>query len=590
MSSDDSGTGRLEPGWLNRPLPGEQASGASDPYRDATGNGPAGPATAKAAPVPSEGSAAPVGRNGGAPSASDRVALELALTRHFWTTGDLRYKLHSDQREVADAILGSTYSRYVLEIARRWGKTWLLVTLSVMTCLRKPGSRVAYGAPTAKALAEFILPTLYKVTEDAPDRMGGAYNAARGHWELPNGSHIHLFGCEDRRKADRGRGPEAVLAVVDEAGYVPIIRYVVRDVLRPQTLHTGGRLLLGSTPAAEPDHDFTAMAERAESRGNYARRTLFDNPRLTPARIAQYIAEDAADEGQTPDEYRASDTFQREYMALRVVNSMLVAVPEWESQRSTLLAGRPRPSHFDGFVSLDFGGADPHFALFGYWDFARAKLYIEDEVFLHDGENTAELAEAIKVKERLLWGTNLWEGTLRAAQEKYQPLVEAMPDWLGQALDREAPTQPFLRYSDTDTQLVRDLWTLHGMLFVPTQKTDKQLHVNALRVAVRQGEIEVHPRCVHLDRHLRGTTWKDHRRRDFVRRNGEHGDGVDALCYLHRNVDKQRNPYPTAPLYGDELPAFGFSRSLPPGTTYDLSKLLLPDTPLVKRLQARRRR
>ncbi len=580
MSTDDAG-------WLNRPAP---VTSASNPQQESPGNGPSGPASAKAAPDPTRGSPTPFGRDSGPLSALERAALERAMVARFWATGDLRYKLHSDQRVVADAILESTYSRYVLEIARRWGKTWLLVVLSAMACLRQRGARVAYGAPTGKHLAEFILPTLEKVTADAPPEHASRYNAARGHWEFSNGSYIHLFGCDDRKKADRGRGPESVLAVVDEAGFVPIIRYVVRDVLRPQTMHTGGRLLLGSTPAAEPDHDFTAMAERAESRGNYARRTLYDNPRLTPARIEKYIAEDAADEGQTPDEYRASDTFQREYLALRVVNSMLVAVPEWESQRAHLLVDRRRPEHFDAMVSLDFGGADPHFAVFGYWDFTRARLYIEDEVFLHAGENTAELADAVKQKERALWGTNLWEGTVRAAREKYQPLVDAMPDWLGQALDREAPTQPFLRYSDTDTQLVRDLWTLHGMVFVPTQKTDKQLHVNALRVAIRQGEIEVNPRCKHLDRHLRGTTWKDHRRRDFVRRNGEHGDGVDALCYLHRNIDKQRNPYPAFPLYGDELPVFGYSRGVPLGTTYDLSTLLLPNTPLVKRLQARRRK
>lgn len=558
------------------------------------GNEPSGPASASDASAPPRGSldpSAPSGEATSVPSPDERAALERAMVAHFWASGDLRYKLHSDQRAVAEAILSSTYSRYVLEIARRWGKTWLLVVLSVMACLRKRGSRVAYGAPTAKALREFILPTFEKVTADAPDGLGGRFNSSLNHWEFPNGSLVHLFGCEDRRKADRGRGPEAVLAVVDEAGFVPCIRYVVRDVLRPQTMHTGGRLLLGSTPSPEPDHDFTAMAERAESRGNYARRTIFDNPRLTPARIARYIHEDALDEGLAPEAYRASDTFQREYMALRVVNSMLVAVPEWEPKRDILRCVRERPEYFDALVSLDFGGADPHFALFGYYDFQRAKLYIEDEVFLHDGENTHELAEALKSKERQLWGTNLWEGTLRAAQERYKPLVDAMPDWLGQALDKEAPTQPFLRYADTDVQLVRDLWTLHGMVYVTTQKTDKALHVNALRVAIRQDEVEAHPRCVHLDRHLRGTVWKDHRRRDFVRRNGEHGDGVDALCYMHRNVDKQRNPYPDRPrLHGDETP-YGFSRNrIPLGTTYDLSDFLLPKTPLVKRLQAKRRR
>jgi hypothetical protein len=517
-------------------------------------------------------------------------ALEAALVAHFWATGDLVYKLHSDQRAVWAEIESSTYARFILEIARRWGKTWLLVVVSVMTCLRKPNARVAYGAPTAKHLAEFILPTLRKVTDDAPGDMGGMFNSSRGHWEFPNGSHIHLFGCEDKVKANRGRGPEADLAVLDEAGFIPIVRYVVKDVLRPQTLHTGARILMGSTPAEEPDHEFTLMAEKAEARGNYARRTVYDNPRLTDARVAQYIAEDAADEALTPEEYVETDTFLREYMAQRVVNQMLVAVPEWETQRARLLVERPRPEFFDGLVSLDFGGADPHCAAFGHYDFARAKVYVEDEVFLHDGENTAELAEAVKAKERALWGVDRWEGTLRAAQEAYAPLVAALPDWLGQALNRDAPKQPFMRYADTDVQLIRDLWTLHGIVFAPTAKSEKALHVNALRVAIRAGDIEIHPRCVNLDRHLRGTIWRDHRRKDFVRRNGEHGDGVDALCYLFRNVDRQRNPTPRPAFYGDEAPAFGFSRGSPPPTSPDIVRSLLPNSALARKLQARRRR
>jgi hypothetical protein len=125
-------------------------------------------------------------------------ALEAALVAHFWATGDLVYKLHSDQRAVWAEIESSTYARFILEIARRWGKTWLLVVVSVMTCLRKPNARVAYGAPTAKHLAEFILPTLRKVTDDAPGDMGGMFNSSRGHWEFPNGSHIHLFGAKTR--------------------------------------------------------------------------------------------------------------------------------------------------------------------------------------------------------------------------------------------------------------------------------------------------------------------------------------------------------------------------------------------------------
>ena len=57
------------------------------------------------------------------------------------------------------------------------------------------------------------------------------------------------------------------------------------------------------------------MAEVAEANGNYSRATLYDNPLLTPEEIERVIQEDARDEGMTVEEYKASATFRREYLA-----------------------------------------------------------------------------------------------------------------------------------------------------------------------------------------------------------------------------------------------------------------------------------
>ncbi len=482
----------------------------------------------------------------------ETAQLQAGLAAEAWRRGTLTYLLHEDQRRVRAQLEASSATRFVLEIARRWGKTWLLVCLALECCLRKPGVRVVYGAPTLKDLAEFVLPTLEAISAHAPVELRGEYRGATGHWAMPNGSYIHLFGCDDKRKANRGRGPGAELVILDEAGFIPILRYVLRGVLRPQTLHSGARMLIASTPSEEPDHDFTAIAERAEARGNYARRTIHDNPRLTEARIEAFVAEDAADEGLPVEEYVETDTFRREYLAERVVDAQLVVVPEWAELRDSLRVVRPRPAFFDGYTSLDFGGADPHFGLLGYFDFPRACLYVEREVYLHNGETTADLAGALKEAERQAWGTSLWQGTLRASREGSARLLAALPPEAREFFDRAAPQQPFARFADNDLQLIRDLARLHGFLAIPTEKTDKRLHVNAVRIALRERRIEVHPECVHLDRHLRSTLWKDAKRRDFARRNGEHGDGVDALVYLHRNVDTQRNPFPDAE-YGPDV-------------------------------------
>lgn len=474
----------------------------------------------------------------------ERQALRLEARAELWRRGILRWLLHASQREVYDAIKACPDHRFVLEISRQWGKTWLFACLACEKAQERPGCRVVYGAPTLKHLQEFIIPTFSALANHAPRDARPEFRESKGRWEFPNGSYIHLFGADDKASADRGRGPKADLVIFDEAGFTPVLGYVLDDIFKAQTLHSGGKTLLGSTPAEEPDHPFTEIAVIAESNGNYARRTIYDNPLLTPERIREFIEQGAKDKGLAPEEYVETDTFRREYLAERVINKLLIVVPEWEKRRGELLVPIERPQYFNGQVTLDFGGYDPHAAHFGYWHFARAEFVVEDELLLRNGENTEQLAHAIQEKERELWGVNKWDGTLRGARtEPTQQLIDCLPPWLQEIVNRaESHEQPHTRWCDNDIQLARDLYQLHQLAFIPTAKDNLELQVNNLRVAIQSKQFRVHPRCVHTDRHLKTTTWKDHKRRDFARRGGEHGDLVATSIYELRNVDK-RNPH-----------------------------------------------
>jgi hypothetical protein len=89
------------------------------------------------------------------------------------------------------------------------------------------------------------------------------------------------------------------------------------------------------------------------------------------------------------------------------------------------------------------------------------------------------------------------------------------------------------------------LYALHGLLFYPTQKDNKDMQVNALRMAMAERRVIIHPRCKTLINHLKYATW-DKSRKTFTRStDGAHYDAVDALIYLLRNIDKNRNPYPS---------------------------------------------
>ena len=471
-------------------------------------------------------------------STAHDTQLRSTLLAELWRRGELaQVLLDSNQLTAYEALKASGASRYVLEWARRNGKTWLLNIIAIEECLSGPNRRVVYGAPTIKALEEFINPTFEAVLRTCPEHMRATYDRASGHWTFPhNNSYVHLFGCDDKRRADRGRGPSAHKAIVDEAGFIPLLHYVIHDVIRPQLLTTGGGLIIGSSPSPEADHDFTHICEHAEANGHLSNTTIYDNPRLRPERIQQFIEEDARDEGMTVEEYTQTATFQREYMAKRVTDKTLTAMgDDWEQARPTCFVAQERPRHFDCYVGLDMGGGDPHAVVFGYLDFVQGALVIEDELLLREGENTAQLAEAIKAKEKALWHVEQFSGQLRGLPPQGTPLAH----WHG------APAQPYIRVADNDSQMIQDLLQLHGLAFVPTgQKDEKQWMVNAFRVLVRQGKVRVDPRCVHTDRHFRTTLWRNEKRSEFRRKNGEHGDLVDACIYLARRVDWSRNPFP----------------------------------------------
>jgi hypothetical protein len=437
----------------------------------------------------------------------------------------------------------------VLEWARRVGKTWLLCVIAVCVCLRKKKARVVYGAPTIKDLAEFIIPTIEAICEDAPADCRPTWNEKTGHWVFPNGSYIHLFGCDDKRKANRGRGSAADLVVVDECGFIPILGYVLRSVLRPQTMTTGARTILGSTPSDEPDHDFTAICEQAEVTGNYSHRTIYDNPRLTQERIEEYVAEDAKDEGLSVEEYKKTDVYQREYLARRVVDRTLIVMgDDWTATRETARVEVPQPQFWDAYQAFDMGGVDPHGILFGWWDFAKTTLVIEDELLFRDNETTEEIATAWKAKEVELYGAARWDGSLKALHcERTDPtILQRLPDYARDRIERSetAPEQPYLRVCDNDIQIAKDMSILHGITCLPTEKTDKRFYVNEFRILMRKGQVKVHPRCRNLDRHLRQTIWANERQTDYRRKNGEHGDLLDCAVYMSRNVRRQRNPVP----------------------------------------------
>ncbi|MBK7864354.1 MAG: hypothetical protein IPJ65_38290 [Archangiaceae bacterium] len=449
--------------------------------------------------------------------------------RACWNDGDLSFLLDDNQLEMQHSFRNSKSKYYVIECARRLGKSYYLCIEAVEFAIKHPRARILYAAPTNKDAQEIIAPLLEQICESAPFRV--KFDKNQSKFIFPNGAQIRLFGCDNKTKANRGRGSGANLVLIDEAGFIPTLDYVLHSIVAPQTLTTRGRVILASTPSDEPDHPFTALAEQAESKGYYVRKTLQDNPRLTQAEIDQYIADDAAILGFSIEEFKQSDVYKREFLALRAIDTNLVVCPEWHGGFTNF----NRPEFFDAYVALDLGGVDPHGVLFGFWDYATQELFIEDELLLRDGQNTEELVEAIKKKETFLWGTDKWDGTLRAAEEK-----RGLPEWLKPTLAKVS--QPYLRVCDMGGPKVE--LRVDGVTFIPTAKVDKWQAINSVRVMFREKKIHIHPRCKNLDRHLRGTMWLNEKTTSYRRKNGEHGDLLDCLVYMARNIRKTKDARP----------------------------------------------
>lgn len=426
---------------------------------------------------------------------------------HFWNTHDLRYKLKPAQTEMLSAIQGSTSFKYVIKCSRRLGKTYLLCTLSIMYCLRKPNSMVRYAAPTNKALKKFIYPVMRRILKDAPRECVPEFVKSESMYRFANGSEIHLAGVNNDN-ADSLRGPHSDLFIVDEAGFVDDLKYLIDDVALPQFLDPDGsvvegrQLIISGSPARTPAHEFTEVSREAEEKNCYSHYDIYAGG--YPAKTIQMYMEESGGEDST--------TWKREYLALDVVDSNYALIPEWKSIYVQEPIVDDKYALYHKYVSLDIGVRDLTVALFAHYDFLRATLYIHEEVVLSGPQMTTELlARSVReVEQRLFLGEN----------------------------------KAHKRVSDVDLLLLNDLRALHNLYFRPTDKGSLEEMVNEVRIWVNAGRVVISPKCEQLRGCLAYGVWNN-QRKDFDRvpKYG-HFDALASLMYLIRNVDANINPIP----------------------------------------------
>lgn len=458
-----------------------------------------------------------------------KISKAEAISR-LWRLPNLTYKLHATQLDMYNKLYTSSDKIIVVACSRGWGKSYALLTIAIELCLKKPNAIVKYLAPTAKDLKNIVLPNFRQIMEDCPKDIRDSikYKAQDGKivFEL-NGSEIHLAGAE-KGNAEKVRGVTADLCIVDEAGFCDDLDYIVKSILFPAITRGSGtkdkKILMASTPSKTNDHHFIQYMKDYEFKNKLINYTVYDNPRLLEAAqddgypdVKSYVENVIA--AQYADGIN-STAFKREYLCEIVTEESDAVIPEFSQKdvQAKCVRAWEKPGHYDAYVSMDIGYKDLTVVLFAYYDFQNAKLVIDDELSLSGIKMlTDNLADEIKKKE----ASNF--------VNKYTDELQ----------------KPYLRVADNNNPiLIQDLSIKHGITFKLTDKDDKDAALNNLRMLIKTGRVIINPRCTTTISHLKGATWN--RARTSYARSPDHGhyDAVDAMSYLCRNVNFNKNPIP----------------------------------------------
>jgi len=437
------------------------------------------------------------------------------VRNELWRRGILTFKMHVIQKEMYKLYMDAgPRSTQVWLLSRQTGKSYCLAILALMEAIQKPNSIIKLLTDTKLHVQTIFEPIFREILEDCPDDVRPNYVPTKFIYEFKNGSQIQMAGT-DAGNAERLRGQKSTLILVDEAGSCTRLNYNVLSILLPTTTHTGGKLILASTPPEEPDHDFVGFIEQAEQEGCLTKKTLFDNPLLTDAEKESIVSRFPGG--------RTNSQFRREYMVELIRDERKTVIPEFDETLIPLVVvDYPKPPFYTPYVAMDLGFKDLTVCLFGYYDFKADKIIIEDEI-VKKGKDLKlnEFGEEILAKEEKLW-LNIY------TNEQIVPEV---------------------RVSDIDYIVIQEInrQSNNRLNFQPVKKEIgyKLPLINQLRIMLQTNKILINPRCETVIRHLKNARWKDASAKDDFARSPDDGhyDAVDALLYLIKSISLLVNSF-----------------------------------------------
>lgn len=422
----------------------------------------------------------------------------------LWRQGRVvDFLLDANQKEVYSTFKNNNIKTQVVVLSRQSGKSYGLSTIAIQECLTRPNIIVTYVAPRLNQVKRIAKGTLREILKTCPKDLQPTFNKQDNQYVFHNGSILQL-GALNNDRADDLRGSKSHLIIVDEAGFVDDLNYVLKSVLYPMLNTTRGNLLICSTPPKSASHEFYGVVKQAEFDNTLIKKTIYDCPRYTSEDIDMFAKEVGG---------KDSSDFRREYLCQFITDQDSAVIPEaTEENMQLIVTDHTRPAFFDCYIGMDIGFKDLTAILFGYYDFRSGVTVIEDEIVIKGKEvTTSKLAAAILEKENQLWGFK----------------------------------KPYLRISDNNNPiLLNELSADYGVPIMATAKDNKEAAINNVRIAISDHRIRINPRCKTLIFHLKNATWNKNRTSYDRTPDSGHADCVDALIYLMRNIQPSKNPFP----------------------------------------------
>lgn len=394
--------------------------------------------------------------------------------------------------------------KYVINCARRFGKTFTLIVIADQFARRNPHCHIRFAAPSKTQLKKIIHPSMIKLLETCPMPLRPKWRTGDSFYLYPNGAQLHLAGCDDTESMEALRGTESNLNIVTEGGSIVRLKYLINDILIPQTITTNGKTFIDSTVPLDPNHYFNFLIDEAIMKGAYSEFTLNDNTSLSEKTKQIYIREAGGLE---------NPTCKREYFCEKVRDLKNAIIPEFDKSLHVAEVTPPKEfAHLDRYVAMDLGLVDKTVVLYGFNDFLSGKLKIQSELVLEGRDmKTSTLGEADRAKRKELWG-NL-------------PIHREVSD-------------------NNELRTLNDLNADYGFNYYPVKKETLNGMVNRARNLIGSGRLQVDPSCKELIGCLDSGVW-DARRKGFGRHElFGHFDALAAMVYLILNLDESRNPIP----------------------------------------------